>query len=78
VALQIAEKVYFDPFRSSHDVRINLRSVAQTPVRTVSEGAFSEVPGGKQCQDTHRLGCAKLYYPSYFMLGTTTNAAGFP
>jgi hypothetical protein len=36
VTLQIAEKACVDPFRSSHDVRINLRSVAQTPFRTVS------------------------------------------
>jgi hypothetical protein len=43
VALQIVEKARFDPFRPTHDVRINLRSVAQTPFRTVSEGEFSEV-----------------------------------
>src|SRR5215217_2549916 len=43
VVLQIAEKACFDPFRSSHYVRIRLRSVAQTPFRTVSEGEFSEV-----------------------------------
>src|SRR5215207_5023126 len=36
VALQIAEKALFDPFRPPHDVRIHLRSVAQTPFRTVS------------------------------------------
>src|SRR5215207_4722956 len=45
VALQIAEKALFDPFRPPHDVRIHLRSVAQTPFRTVSEGEFHEVRG---------------------------------
>jgi len=39
VTLQIAQKACVDPFRSSHDVRINLRSVAQTPFRTVSLGS---------------------------------------
>jgi hypothetical protein len=43
VALQIVEKARFDPFRPTHDVRINLRSVAQTPFRTVSEGEFCEL-----------------------------------
>src|SRR5829696_5652475 len=36
VALQIAKKALVDPFRPPHDVRIHLRSVAQTPFRTVS------------------------------------------
>jgi hypothetical protein len=36
VALQTAQKALRDPFRLPHSVRIHLRSVAQTPFRTVS------------------------------------------
>src|SRR5829696_7290194 len=41
--LGTAVKALFGPYRSPHNDRIHLRSLAQTPFRTVSEGEFSEV-----------------------------------
>jgi hypothetical protein len=43
VALQTAEKALFDPFRAPHSGQIPVRSVAQTPFRTVSESVFREL-----------------------------------